>query len=42
MDITVKFRIIPNNEQAKLLKAISTEYISTVNTIVSNMVSTHC
>ncbi len=39
LDITVKFRIVPNREQSGLLQALSMEYISTVNTVVSNMVS---
>ena len=39
LDITVKFRIFPNNEQSELMKSVSLEYIATVNSIVSNMVS---
>ena len=40
MDITVKFRIIPNIAQSKLITSVLKEYIDTVNSIVSNMVST--
>ena len=39
LEITVKFRIFPNNEQSELMEAILLEYISTVNSIVSSMVS---
>jgi len=40
LDITVKFKIILDKEQSKLLQDISNEYIATVNAIVSSMVST--
>lgn len=39
LDITVRFRIFPNNEQSELMESISLEYITTVNAIVSDMVS---
>ena len=39
MEITVKFRILPSNEQSELMEAILQEYISTINSIVSSMIS---
>lgn len=38
LEITVKFRIFPSNEQSELMESVSLEYIATVNSIVSNMV----
>ena len=39
LDITVKFKIMPNADQSELLEFICREYISAVNAIASDMVS---
>ncbi len=39
MDLTVQCKILPNKGQSELLHSISEEYIVTVNTLVSSMVS---
>lgn len=37
--ITVKIKLLPTREQASILNAMSKEYISTINTLVSEMVA---
>ncbi len=36
--ITVKIKLLPTKEQVAILKEMSREYISTINTLVSEMV----
>ena len=37
--VTVKIKLIPTKEQASILRGMSKEYISTINTLVSEMVA---
>ena len=39
MQVTVKFKILPNKEQEQYLKETLNEYISTVNNIVQSMIN---